>query len=87
MRLFDNVLVDVLGWCGAAAVLTAYGLVSSNRVTGTTRSYQLLNAVGSVLLTVNTFYYRAYPSSFVNLLWLVIAVYTLVRGRRRAATG
>lgn len=77
-------MIDVLGWVGAAAVLTAYGMVSSNRVTGTARSYQALNAIGSVLLTVNTFYYRAYPSSFVNVLWLMIALWGLTRGAKRS---
>lgn len=73
-------LVDLLGWLGAACVLTAYGLVSSGRVHGRAPLYQLPNAVGSVLLTVNTYYYHAYPSSFVNVLWLGIAVYALRRG-------
>lgn len=75
----ENPVIDILGWIGAAAVLTAYGLVSSSRLTGTARSYQTLNAIGSILLTVNTYYYRAYPSAFVNVLWLAIALWGLTR--------
>lgn len=75
----ENPVIDILGWLGAAAVLTAYGLVSSSRLTGTARSYQTLNAIGSILLTVNTYYYRAYPSAFVNVLWLAIALWGLTR--------
>lgn len=75
----ENPVIDILGWLGAAAVLTAYGMVSSSRVAGTARSYQTLNAAGSILLAVNTYYYRAYPSTFVNLLWLAIAVWGLTR--------
>lgn len=86
--MFDNVLVDILGWLGAALLLIAYGLVSTNRVAGTARSYQLANAAGSLLLMINTFYYRAYPSSFVNLLWMGIAVLAMLRAwRRRRAEG
>jgi hypothetical protein len=82
--MFDNILVDVLGWIGAAALLVGYGLVSSQRVQGASGAYQALNAVGSVLLLVNTFYYRAYPSSFVNVLWLGIALVAMLRAWRRS---
>ena len=70
-------VVDVLGWIGAVAILTAYALVSRGRVLGQSVSYQSLNVVGSAFLIVNTVYYGAYPSTFVNVVWIAIAVYTL----------
>ncbi|HXV86980.1 MAG TPA: hypothetical protein VD793_09785, partial [Gemmatimonadales bacterium] len=77
-----NILIDVLGWFGAGAVLAAYWMVSTHRVTGSARRYQGLNAFGSVFLLLNTLYYGAYPSTFVNGIWLGIAVWAL--GRRGA---
>jgi hypothetical protein len=77
-----NRLIDLLGWGGAAAVLVAYGLVSAGRLSGRSGVYQLLNAGGSVLLMINTYYYRAYPSTFVNVLWLGIAAYALWAGNK-----
>ena len=74
-----NLFVDVLGWIGAGAVLIAYWMVSTHRVSGSALWYQTLNAVGSVLLLFNTLYYGAYPSTFVNAAWLAIAVHTMVR--------
>ncbi len=59
-------LVDIVGWIGAIALLVAYALVSARRVKGDSTSYQSLNLVGSVLLIVNTVYYRAYPSAFLT---------------------
>jgi hypothetical protein len=45
-------------------------------------AYQFLNIVGSLLLAANTIFYRAYPSSFVNLIWMGIAVFSIAtRGR------
>jgi hypothetical protein len=85
--MFVNPIVDVVGWLGAACVLTAYGLVSGGRVHGRAPLYQIPNAVGSVLLTVNTYYYHAYPSSFVNVLWLGIALYALRKGKGDRARG
>ena len=70
-------LVDIVGWIGAIALLVAYALVSARRVEGDSTSYQSLNLVGSVLLIVNTVYYRAYPSAFLNLVWGAIAVYAI----------
>ena len=71
--------IDIFGWIGSAAVVTAYALISLNKLNSKSRVYQLLNLVGSVCLVVNTAYYRAYPSTFVNIVWLVIAASALVR--------
>ncbi len=73
----NEVLVDTVGWIGAIALLVAYALISARRVEGDSTSYQSLNLVGSVLLIVNTVYYRAYPSAFLNLVWGAIAVYAI----------
>ena len=78
-----NLMADVFGWIGAVAVLVAYYMVSTHRVGGAARSYQILNAVGSVCLLVNTGHYGAYPSSVVNAIWMGIALYAL--GRTRTA--
>ncbi len=75
-----NVLIDALGWLGAAALLLAYGLVSMKRVKGDAASYQGLNLVGSVFVLANSFYYGAMPSVAVNAVWIGIALLTL--GRR-----
>jgi hypothetical protein len=74
-----DAVIDILGWLGAAAVLLAYLLVSAKRVTADRTSYQLLNLVGSLFLIVNTMHYRAYPSAFVNVVWLGIAAYATAK--------
>ena len=78
----DNhrLVLDIAGWVGAGLLLAAYWLISTKRVVGDSVGYQALNIVGSILLMANTVYYGAYPSAFVNLVWLGIALYA-VRGR------
>ncbi len=49
-------LIDVIGWAGAAALLTAYGLVSAKRLEGDAMMFQLLNLIGAIFLIVNTAY-------------------------------
>ena len=77
-------IVDVIGWLGAAALLAAYGLVSSKRLDGDSMTYQLLNLIGAVFLIVNSTYYGAYPSTFVNVVWIGIAVVTILHVKKKA---
>jgi hypothetical protein len=75
-------MIDAIGWLGALGVLAAYILLSLGRLEARSFGYQGLNVAGSVLLIINTVYYGAYPSAFVNIVWLGIAVYALARLRR-----
>ncbi len=77
-------LIDIFGWLGSVAVIAAYALISSNKVGSRSRLYQVLNLFGSICLVVNTAYYHAFPSTVVNLVWLAIAAFTLVRIGRSA---
>jgi hypothetical protein len=78
-------LIGVLGWIGSAAVVIAYALISTNRVQGSSVAYHSLNLGGSICLIVNTGYHGAYPSTFVNGVWTLIALFALVRGGLQVA--
>lgn len=81
-------VIEILGWLGAALVIAAYALVSYGSVQGRNRLYQSLNIAGALLLAVNTAWHGAWPSAAVNVIWIMIAVGTLIPGsaRRRDAT-
>jgi hypothetical protein len=78
----NSLTIDVFGWSGVAALLIAYGLVSTKKLEGDSTIYQLLNLAGSALLIINSFYYGAYPSVGVNIAWVGIAVFALTRRKR-----
>ena len=83
-----TIAIDIIGWAGAIAVLAAYALVSSGRLRPASHLYQWLNLLGAAGLGINTFYYAAYPSTALNVIWAGIALYAignLVRLRRAAA--
>jgi phosphoglycerol transferase MdoB-like AlkP superfamily enzyme len=82
----NHIWFDAVGWLGAAALLVAYAMVSSGKMEADSASYQILNIVGSILLVANTIFYRAYPSSFVNLIWAGIAVFSMAT-RSRVSPG
>lgn len=77
-----HLFVDIVGWIGAGALLFAYGAVSTGKIEAKSHVYQLLNMFGSIFLIVNTAYYQAFPSTFVNLIWIAIAVMSLISIRR-----
>ena len=74
-------LIELVGWVGALAVLLAYALVSTERVTSRSWSYQLLNITGAVGLVVNSSWNGAIPSAVVNLIWIGIGIYALAARR------
>jgi len=73
--------MDLLGWVGTILYLIAYYLVSIKKVEGDSFSYQSMNIVAGILLVINTFYWRAYPSLGLNAAWIAIGLFTL--GRKR----
>jgi hypothetical protein len=78
----NHVWFDTIGWAGAVALLIAYALISFKRLEGDSTTFQFLNIGGSVLLAANTIFYGSYPSTFVNLIWAGIAVFSLATRRR-----
>ncbi|MBB74729.1 MAG: hypothetical protein CMJ75_09470 [Planctomycetaceae bacterium] len=77
--------IDAIGWCGAVLVLLAYALVSLRKVEGDSVFYQMLNLSGAALLVANTVYLGAYPSAFVNVIWITIGGYALYLRRRQTS--
>jgi hypothetical protein len=87
-----SLLVNLLGWSGAALLLIGYGLLSSSRISGSALPYQLINLVGAAGLMINTAYYSAWPSAILNMVWALIGVAAISkiassRRERHAAAG
>ena len=78
----NQVWFDGVGWVGAAALLVAYAMVSHKKLEGNSAAYQVLNISGSLLLAANTIFYGSFPSTFVNLIWAGIAVFSIMTRKR-----
>jgi hypothetical protein len=81
-----GLVVDAAGWAGAAALLLAYGLVSSRKVDGGGMRFQLLNLGGALGLAANGVYHGAWPSAALNVVWIGIGLVALRRLRDRRST-
>ena len=65
--------IDIIGWVGSLEVILAYALISYHKITAKSMMYQMLNLTGGAFLIINTIYYGAYPSTAINVVWLIIA--------------
>lgn len=74
-----GLLLDAAGYAGAAALLLAYGLVSTGRLDGRSTRFQLLNLVGAVGLLVNGIWHGAWPSVALNAVWVAIGATGVVQ--------
>ncbi len=82
-----KVFIDVIGWIGSVEIILAYGLNSYQRLKSDSLVFQLLNLSGGAFLIVNTVYYGAFPSAFINVVWVLIAVpaiYQILKNKKSA---
>lgn len=75
MELFIN----ILGWIGSIEVVAAYALNSSQKIRSDSITFQTLNLTGAIFLIINSLYKEAYPFTFINTVWAVIALVAIAR--------
>ena len=73
-----ELLIDMLGWVGSVEVVAAYGLNSYQKIKSDSLTFQLLNLTGAIFLIINSIYKEAYPFTFINTVWSVIAMMAIV---------
>lgn len=79
-----QLLIDVLGWVGSIEVITAYGLNSYQKLKNDSLWFEVLNLTGGLFLIINTVYYGAFPSTFINVVWVLIALTSLARALNKS---
>lgn len=75
----DNIdlLIEIIGWIGSIEILLAYGLNSYQKIKSNSLAFSLLNLTGGIFLMIYTLYKDAFANTFVNLVWVIIAVIAL----------
>lgn len=82
-----NLAVEIIGWVGGVFILVAYAMLSSGRLTGRSRLYQGMNIVGAAGFVINSGMNGAFPSAVLNVIWIGIGVYALVKNARFVEAG
>lgn len=74
-----NLIIETLGWIGSIEILAAYGLTSFQKIKTDSVLFQSLNLTGGIFLIVNSIYHEAYPFTFINSIWVLIALPALIK--------
>ncbi|MES2023799.1 MAG: hypothetical protein V4439_03890 [Patescibacteria group bacterium] len=78
----ENV-TQIAGWVGTVLIVGAYFLVSSKKVAGDSKVYQIMNLFGAIGVGANVFYQYAWPSVALQSIWAVIAISSLIIHRKK----
>ncbi len=73
---------DWAGLIGVTLILFAYFLLQAGRLRGDALTHQLLNAAGAVLVLVSLLYAFNLSAFLMELAWLAVSIYGIVRARR-----
>ncbi len=77
------IFVEIIGWIGSILIVGAFALNALNKISSTSINYQLANLFGAICFIINTLEHKAYPSVFVNVVWVVIAVIAIIKARKK----
>jgi paired small multidrug resistance pump len=75
---------DWAGYIGVALVLLAFFLLQAHKLRGNGLIYQLMNILGAIGVMLSLLFGSFNAAAFVmQLAWLLIGVYGIVRGAKR----
>lgn len=79
-----KLLIDILGWIGSVLLIAAYALNSYQKIRSDSYTFLLLNIVAGVFLIIYSWYYTAFANTFINVVWVIIAVPALIKVFRKS---
>lgn len=79
-----KVLIDILGWIGSVLLIAAYALNSYQKIKSDSFTFLVLNIVAGIFLIIYSWYYTAFANTFINIVWVIIAVPALIKLLRKA---
>jgi hypothetical protein len=74
-----KLLIDIIGWAGSIMVIAAYGLNSYQKIKSDSFAFLSLNLVGGICLILYTVCYEAYANTFINVVWVIIAIPAIIK--------
>ena len=82
-----DIIMEVVGWIGAILILGGYALLTAEKVTSRSVSYQAMNVIGATGFIANGVWHKAWPSAVLNIIWVGIGVVALISifAKRRTA--
>lgn len=75
----SNQVIEIIGWLASIILVGSYMLNILGKIPSNSYLYIIGNLLGGLGFTINTFYHKAYPSSLVNLIWVCVAIYSIIK--------
>jgi hypothetical protein len=76
-----KVFFVLLGWLGAGAVLSAFGLLNFGIIASQSQLYHFLNMFGALGVVSEAVYKKDWPPAFLNIVWFLVALVSLVMAK------
>jgi len=80
-----NILIELMGWIASVLIVGSYALNITCKLPASSKTYVLANIIGGIFFVVNTYFHKAYPSMFVNVIWVIIAIYMISKKKKNNA--
>ena len=80
-----NITIEILGWIASVLIVGSYALNITERLKANSKWYVWANIIGGLFFVINTYFHQAYPSMFVNIVWVIIAFVMIFKNKNKAA--
>ena len=77
-----NMTIEIMGWIASLLIVGSYALNITGKLEATNKWYVWANIIGGFLFIINTYFHQAYPSMFVNIVWVIIAFVMIFKTKR-----
>lgn len=74
-----NLVAEILGWYGVAALLGAFVLVSFGAISAQDALFQILNVTGAVGIVVDALAQKNWQPAVLNIVWGLIGLFALIK--------
>mgnify|MGYP000382955344 FL=1 len=78
-----NMTIEIMGWIASVLIVGSYALNITGKLEATNKWYVWANIIGGFLFIINTYFHQAYPSMFVNIVWVIIAFLMIFKTKRK----
>jgi hypothetical protein len=75
-------IFEVIGWVGAAGLLSGYFLFSLGKFDARLWLYHIFNLLSSALLLINAIHTSSGPFTMINSVWCIISVFGIAKSLR-----
>ncbi len=77
-----EIIIETIGYIGFGLILSAYLLNIRHKILVSSPFYIWANLLGGACFVVNTIYHHAFPSAVLNIIWVLIAVFSLIKSKK-----